>query len=128
MLVHLLASANPVGADGGDVAFGYEVRDRLDALGKLRILAQPARVDAGQGDSDAQHVDLPCGVKATPTFAPLDVPVPDDRKDEKTEGEALQRHAEAMNGPARRRRQGAEHQAQMLDPLRGGFLAHTPLR
>lgn len=108
MAMHLLAGAVPILTDPVDVPLPDNARNGTQPLRQPRALPEPPSLAAREGRAEQEHLALPAGEEAPAPLAPLDVPVPDRRKDEQPEGQGLTRHAQTADLVVRQGGQGAE--------------------
>jgi len=121
MAVRLVAGAVPIPPYAVDVLLRNDAGDRTQPLGQPWALPHPPCLIPGEGRAKQKHFALPPCEEAPTTLAPLHVPVPDGRQNQKPESQMLSRHAQAPDFIVRHGRQGSKQKGQMLPALGCGF-------
>lgn len=101
MSVESVAGSMPIASCEVDFFLLNQAQDRPDVLKQSRMLPDPANIGARKGLGNHQHVFFPFGIEATALFPPLQIPVPNTRKDEKTKAQLAEWYAVALHGAIR---------------------------
>ncbi|WP_447756501.1 hypothetical protein [Sphingopyxis fribergensis] len=117
-----IAKGIPVLPGFVDLARRYQAIDWLQRARKPRILPHPARLVARERQREVEHIDLPARVEAAAILAPLEIPIPDRRKEKHGQAQPVERNAMALDLAVERRAQRAEEKSQMFELLRRGLL------
>lgn len=96
MLEGGFACSMPVILGGTDFGCGDQSGYRFQIYGELTMLPHPARFRSNHAEEDLKHVFLPFRIKAAAPLSPLQIPIPDTRKDQETERQLGQRHPIAL--------------------------------
>lgn len=101
MLIKCIARPFPVAANPIDLGLADHPGYVFKAIGKVRILANPAGLCASHTEHHTEHVYLPFCVETSALFSPLQVPVPNCREDQHCEAQATGGNTCAFDGASR---------------------------